>query len=271
MQLQQKLRFYLDDTETQIGRIVNLAIAALILLSAIIFVVETYPIPDNLRAGLRIVDWVILFAFTLEYLIRFSCAEHKLSHLFSGYSLVDLIAILPFLLGFLDVRFIRLLRWLRILRLVRFMENRTLFGRLTADESLIIIQIIFTLFAIIFIYSGLIYQVEHPYNPAQFTTFLDAVYFAVVTMTTVGFGDVTPTSEGGRWLTVMMILTGIALIPTQLGNLIQQFVKDQRTTLITCSRCGLTAHDTDALFCKRCGTGLQGSQEGYNMPSTDGD
>ncbi|MCG8362401.1 MAG: potassium channel family protein [Pseudanabaenales cyanobacterium] len=271
MQLQQKVRFYLDDMETKVGQIINFAIASLILLSAIIFVVETYPISDNLRASLRIVDWFILFTFTVEYLVRLGCAEQKFSHLISGYSLVDLIAILPFLLGFLDVRFIRLLRWLRILRLVRFMEKLTLFGRLTTNESLIFVQIIFTLFAIIFIYSGLIYQVEHPNNPEQFKTFLDAVYFVVVTMTTVGFGDVTPTSEGGRWLTVMMILTGIALIPRQLGNLIQQFVKDQRPALIACSRCGLTTHDADALFCKRCGTGLQNPQEGYNMPSTDGD
>ena len=260
MQLQQKVRFYLEDTETWVGRIVNFAIANLILLSAIIFVVETYPIPDNLRAGLRIVDWVILFIFTVEYLVRLGCAEQKFSHLFSGYSLIDLIAILPFLLGFLDVRFIRLLRWLRILRLVRFMENRTLFGRLTAEESLIFVQIIFTLFAIIFIYAGLIYQVEHPDNPEKFATFLDAVYFAVVTMTTVGFGDVTPTSEAGRWLTVMMILNGIALIPTQIGNLFQQFIKDQRTTQITCTCCKLATHDTDALFCKRCGTALQSPQ-----------
>ena len=271
MQLQQKVRFYLDDTETKVGQIVNLAIAGLILLSAIIFVVETYSIPDNLRTSLRIVDWFILFAFTLEYIVRLGCAEQKLSHLVSAYSLVDLIAILPFLLGFLDVRFIRLLRWLRILRLVRFMQNRRLFGRLTAEESLIFVQIIFTLFAIIFIYAGLIYQVEHPNNPEKFKTFLDAVYFAVVTMTTVGFGDITPASEAGRGLTVMMILTGIALIPTQIGNLIQQFMQDQRTTQIACTRCGLTYHDADALFCRRCGTALQTLQGVYNMPSTDGD
>ncbi|GGA28414.1 ion channel [Okeania sp. KiyG1] len=82
---------------------------------------------------------------------------------------------------------------------------------------MILTRILFTLFTIIFIFSGLIYQVEHGVNSESFKTFLDAVYFSVVTMTTVGFGDVTPASENGRLLTVLMILTGISLIPSQLG------------------------------------------------------
>ena len=134
-----------------------------------------------------------------------------------------------------------------------------MFGRISTEDSIIFARILFTLFAIIFVYSGLIYQVEHPVNPL-FSTFLDAVYFSVVTMTTVGFGDVTPISEAGRLMTVMMILTGIALIPWQLGDLIKQLVKTANQVETLCPTCELTLHDANAQFCKLCGTKLEKSK-----------
>lgn len=137
---------------------------------------------------------MILVGFTAEYLLRLWSAERPWRYALSLYGLLDLLAILPFFIGFWDVRFIRLLRWLRILRLVRFFEDRVLFGYISGTDTLIVSRIVFTLVAIVFIYSGLIFQVEHGRNPA-FGTFLDAVYFAIATMTTVGFGDVTPISE----------------------------------------------------------------------------
>ncbi|HEY9620177.1 MAG TPA: ion transporter [Crinalium sp.] len=256
MSLRQTIGFYLEDIETPIGRSLNLIITGLVLLSSAFFVVQTYPIPVATRNLLNDVDTGILILFSIEYLLRFWCAEKKLRYLFSLYSIIDLIAILPFFLGASDIRFIRLFRWFRILRLVRFIEGRTIFGYVTSEDSVIVTRIIFTLFAIIFVYSGLIYQVEHPVNPDSFGTFLDAIYFSVATMTTVGFGDVTPHSEIGRLLTVLMILSGIALIPWQLGDLIKRLVKTTNQKAIPCVGCGLSVHDADAQFCKNCGTSL---------------
>ncbi|WP_250122094.1 ion transporter [Chroococcidiopsis sp. CCMEE 29] len=257
MLFKQRIAFYLEDIETPIGRAITIIITGLVLLSSAIFVVETYTVPTSIRIKLDFIDTTILVIFSIEYLLRFWCAENKVKYFFSLYSLIDLMAILPVFLGAVDIRFIRIFRWFRILRLIRFIEGKTLFGRITTADSVIFARILFTLFAIIFVYSGLIYQVEHPVNSKVFRTFWDAVYFSVVTMTTVGFGDVTPISEVGRLMTVLMILTGIALIPWQLGDLIKQLVKTTNQVETLCPTCNLSFHDADAQFCKLCGTKLE--------------
>ncbi len=262
MTLREQIRAVIEEKEsTTTSLVVNGAIAILILLSAALFAVQTYPLAPAIQLTVTTADQIILALFTLEYLLRLWSAEKPLRFLFSLYGLIDLVSILPFLLGALDIRFLRLIRSLRILRLVRFFEEKTWFNRLSGYDGLIFGRILFTLFSIIFIYSGAIYQAEHEANAKSFTTFLDAVYFAVVTMTTVGYGDITPTSELGRGLTIMMILTGIALIPTQIGNLIQQFTKVQNSLRVTCTSCGLLGHEEDAQYCRRCGKPLPESPE----------
>jgi voltage-gated potassium channel len=256
MILADKISLYLEDIENPIGRIVNLLITGLVLISTGIFVAETYPLSPDLRSLIAKIDLFILGIFAIEYLLRLVAAPDKLKYIFSFYSLIDLIAILPVLTGVTDVSFIRILRWFRILRLLRFIEGKAALGNLDREDSSIVIRILFTIFSIIFIYSGLIYQVEHPVNPKEFSTFFDAVYFAVVTMTTVGFGDITPTSEAGKMMTVLMIMTGIALIPWQLGDLIKQVAKSGSKVSATCPNCQLSSHDLDASFCKRCGMKL---------------
>lgn len=254
--LKTRIRAELEEASTGLGLGVNIAIAVLILLSAGLFVAETYPLSARASAVLNLLDWLILVVFVVEYGVRLWAAERPLRHLISPYALVDLVAILPVLAGVFDTRSLRLIRWLRILKLARFLEEERWLGR----EGLIIARIIFTLFSIVFIYSGAIYQVEHPIDASVFGTFLDAMYFAVVTMTTVGYGDVTPVSESGRTLTVMMILTGIALIPSQVGNLIQNINRMQTVNAVRCENCGLSSHEADAVYCRRCGTQLPPSE-----------
>lgn len=255
--LRRKIAHYLEDIETPVGRAVNLLILGLILLSSAIFVAQTYPLPTSIRNTIDTIDRFIGIVFVTEYLIRFWCAENKIKFLFNIFSLIDLIAITPFVLRLTNIQFIRMFRWFRILRLIRFLNMKVYFLRINSEDGVIFARILFTLFTIIFVYSGLIYQVEHGVNAEAFKTFLDAFYFSVVTMTTVGFGDVTPVSEGGRLLTVLMILTGIALIPWQLGDLIKQLLKTANQVEKVCSGCGLPFHDKDAHFCKICGTMLK--------------
>ena len=103
----------------------------------------------------------------------------------------------------------------------------------------------------------MIYQVEHHVNGVGLKNFFDAFYFVVVTMTTVGYGDVTPLSELGRVLTLLMILTGVLFIPWQLSEFVGQVVKKVNSVEKECDRCGLLRHDPDACFCKKCGYELE--------------
>ncbi len=259
--LKEKVAFYLEDIETSIGLITNLVILLLILASAGIFVIETYPVSAEMQKVLNTIDLSILIVFTCEYLLRFWSAKNRKDFFFSIFSLVDLVAILPLITGFMDIRFIRIFRWFRILRIIRFWKLELFLIGIKSSDSIVFIRIFLTLFSLIFVYSGLIYQVEHTINPTGLENFFDAFYFVVVTMTTVGYGDVTPLSQPGRAMTLLMILTGVLFIPWQLGELIKQVIKTVNLVAIQCKNCNLSSHDPDAQFCKQCGAKLYSNRE----------
>lgn len=254
--IKEKVAFYLEDIESPLGLITNLVVLFFILGSAAIFVIETYPINPEINEILQLADTIILVIFTFEYTLRFWVATNKQNFFFNPFSIIDLIAILPLFLGMIDVKFIRIFRWFRILRIIRFWNLEVLLLKIKADESIVFIRIFLTLFSLIFVYAGLIYQVEHNINPTKLKNFFDAFYFVVVTMTTVGYGDVTPLSEPGRAMTLLMILTGVLFIPWQLSELIKQILKTVNRVEKPCKNCNLSRHDSDAQFCKYCGTKL---------------
>ena len=260
----QKIHYYLEEDRSIIAIALDALILGLIFLFSVSFVLETYPLSNQWHLWFRWSDRLILGFFSLEYSLRLWSADNRIRYIFSLYSLLDLLAIAPSWLGIIDSRFVRLLRWFRVLRLVRFLErDQRLIPSIPAN-GILFVRTLFTIFAIVFIYSGFIYQVEHAANSSQFRTFLDSFYFSAVTMTTVGFGDIAPISEAGRLLTVLMIFTGVALIPWQLGELLRNLLapkpQENSPTILAnknCPSCRLETHDLDALFCKRCGAQLE--------------
>lgn len=264
MNWQQRLAIAFDPVESVLGRWINTLLVLLIVGFCTIYVVETYPISDQMHRRLDLADNCILAIFSIEYLLRFLAAKSKLAFVWNWYSAIDLISILPLWFGLFDlgfVRFLRLLEGVRVLRLARYFKSDRWITDPDGADKIIIARIIFTLFAIVFVYAGLIYEMEHAVNPQTFRTFLDAFYFSVVTMTTVGYGDVTPISDGGRLFTVLMILTGIALVPWQIGDLIRRLLRSRAPVETACQQCGLAFHEADAVFCRRCGTVLNQSGE----------
>ena len=256
LSLRRQVAFYLEDTETSLGLWLDLVILGLILLSSGIFVAQTYPISQQLQTILGNIDLIILIIFAIEYIVRCWSADNPKKYFFSFFGFIDLISILPLLLGWINVGYLRIFRWFRILRIVRFWKIEKLLLGIQAKESIVLVRIFLTLFTIIFVYAGLIYQVEYQINSDHLKNFFDAFYFVVVTMTTVGYGDVTPLSQPGRVMTLLMIFTGVLLIPWQLSELIRQVVKTSGFVEQKCTNCDLSRHDPDAQFCKQCGTKL---------------
>ena len=251
--IKQRINFYFEDLTTPMGKTFDLVVITLIFLVCAAFVVETYDITKRVREIVNLIETIIIVIFIIEYLLRFWVAERKLKFFFNIYSLIDLAAILPIFFAQQHFQVIRVFRTLRIMRLIRFLENRHFFFGSIKPVHLIIFRIIYIMFAIVFVSSGLIFYTEHEVNPENFRTFFDGVYFSIVTLTTVGFGDITPLSDYGRAITILIIVSGILFIPWQVRNLIAHFIFSINKASLTCKECGLEYHDRDAIHCKRCG------------------
>tara|TARA_Y100000310_G_scaffold337630_1_gene425220 strand:- start:2076 stop:2894 length:819 start_codon:yes stop_codon:yes gene_type:complete len=250
----ERVDFYFQDVETLPGRLTDFFVIVLVIISSINFVILSTNVSDFLRKILENIDAVIMIIFSVEYLLRFWVAKEKIKHFFNLYSLVDLVAILPFYLGLSGLGFIRVFRVFRILRLLRYIKKKYLFAKLTNLDTYFLVKIFFTIFVIVFVSSGLIFFIEHEVNPERFGTFFDAVYYSVVTLTTVGFGDITPVSTAGRLVTIGMIISGIIFIPWQIGSFLKRIIYSVGKVKVKCKKCGLQFHEPDATHCKACGS-----------------
>lgn len=257
------LQFYLIDCQSPLGKAIDILIVALNLLVCILIVMETYPISQATRELIWRIEIFVVSIFILEYAARLYAAPQRLRQLLDIYSIIDLIAILPTIsmlalpaLGLSsNIGFIRILRILRVFRIFRFLrftaDPEFFFGRIPWP-MLNVIRLIFTIVMIFFISAAMFYEVEYRLNP-QVQNFGDAFYFTVVALTTVGFGDITPLSQPGKWVTVLMILSGIILIPWQAGKIVKEWIHLAQKEDVICSNCGLRYHDKDASHCKSCG------------------
>ena len=262
------LHLHLDNYASTHGRMIEGTLFIINFLAIVLFIIETHNPTGIYRTILSISEITLISIFIVEYAARMWVAEKKVKHFFNIYTIIDLIVILPILsylpmfssatnLGFFRIlRILRLFRMLRVLRFQRIFKSKdTMFGKIT-DSQLVIIRIVMTVFTIVLIASGLIWTVESKVNPEQVGTIWDAMYFSVVTITTVGYGDVTPLSPAGKIVTIVMILSGIALIPWQLGKLIKILFIEATKTKIKCHKCELEDHERDSTYCRRCGAKL---------------
>jgi voltage-gated potassium channel len=259
----QTLQFYLIDCNTALGKFIDISIIGLNMAICALLIIETYPVGQAQASVLWKIEIGVVAFFVVEFAARIYASPDRGRQWRDIYSIIDLIAILPTLsllllplFGLdLDLGFVRMLRGFRIFRIFRFLRFTAdpdfFFGRITR-RLLKVIRLVLTIVMIFFISAGLFYQVESDTNH-QVQNFGDALYFTVVALTTVGFGDITPQSHAGRWVTILMILSGIVLIPWQASRIVKEWIHMAQKVDVVCPGCGLRYHDKDASHCKSCG------------------
>ncbi|GKT11530.1 MAG: voltage-gated potassium channel [Thiomicrorhabdus sp.] len=218
----EQLREIVLCSESKRGRQFDIFIQILIIISLIAFSIETLPdLSPELYRLLRGIEIFVVVVFTIEYILRIVLTDKKLTYIFSFYGLIDLLSILPFYLtttvSLQALKMLRLLRLLRILKLVRYNQALVRISRAIylVKEELMLFSIV-TLMLLYLSAMG-IYHFEHVAQPENFRSIFDSLWWSVVTLTTVGYGDIYPVTDGGRIFTFFMLMLGLGIVAIPTG------------------------------------------------------
>lgn len=260
--LQQRLYQVIYLANTPAGRWFDILLIWAILLSVLVMMLDTV---ESLHVpygnAFRTFEWVVTVLFTAEYALRLYCVKHPLRYARSFFGIVDLLAILPaylslFLAGseyLMVVRALRVLRIFRILKMVRYMEEGRLLMRALADSWHKIVVFYLFVLILVTIFGSLAYVIEGPGN--GFTSIPESIYWAIVTVTTTGYGDITPQTVAGRFVASLVMITGYAVIAVPTGIFTAEMFRGMRRRIEgrQCLHCGEYGHEVDARYCHHCG------------------
>ena len=226
----EKLRQIVEADDTVAGRVFDIVIQVLIVLSLFSFSIETLPnLSNSQRHILRALEIFTVAAFTIEYVLRIAVAERKLKFIFSFYGVIDLLAILPFYIARgIDLRSIRMLRLMRLARVFKFLRYcsalqhyKRAFAEIRGELILFLIAACF----VIYLAAVGIYYCENSAQPEQFSSVFHCLWWAVATLTTVGYGDVYPITIGGKIFTFFILFIGLGIVAVPAGLLASALTK----------------------------------------------
>lgn len=251
--------------DTKAGKTFDIILLVSILLSVFVVMLDSVrELHIEYRTFFQYAEWFFTIIFTIEYAVRIYVSRKRIRYVRSFYGIIDLLSILPTYLSLilagshylLVIRVLRLLRVFRILKLSRYLRASEVLA-VSLKQSRYKITVFFeVVLAMVIIMGSLMYLIEGPEN--GFTSIPKSIYWAIVTLTTVGFGDITPQTVVGQFFASLIMILGYSIIAVPTGIIsAEMFRVDKRKgTNVTCTGCKYDSHDDDASFCKRCGTAL---------------
>lgn len=266
------------EADTREGRLFDITLLIAIVASVVVVMVDSLQGVHGQAGGLFVaLEWLFTLLFTAEYVMRMLVVQRPWRYVLSFYGIIDFLSIIPTWLAFflpelaylIDVRLLRLLRVFRILKLTVYFDEAEVLYRALIDSRRKILVFLAAVLIITVILGTVMYVVEGPQH--GFTSIPVSMYWAVVTLTTTGFGDVVPKTPLGQFITSLTILLGYGIIAFPTGivgaQLAANILKRPLTTR-TCTHCLTEGHDADALYCKHCGSNLPEYQN--DLPEVPG-
>ena len=266
-ELKRKLYIIIFESDTPAGKLFDVVLICCILFSVLLVIVESLKgLPRYLTTPFIVLEFLFTAFFTFEYLTRVYCSPHPRKYIFSFFGIVDLLATLPLYIGLLFpgarylliIRAFRLIRIFRVFKLFNFLnEGERLLTALRESSKKIAV---FFLFVVILVTSigTLMYMIEGTRPNSAFNNIPNSIYWAIVTMTTVGYGDITPATALGKFLSALVMLIGYTIIAVPTGIVSASMMKEYRRKADReCPHCHHFGHEDNAKFCKYCGNDLQ--------------
>jgi len=262
-----RLHTIVFEADTAAGRAFDLALIVLIVLSVVVVSAETMPgLSAKVRELLRAAEWTLTVIFTIEFVLRLIAVRRPSAYAASFFGVVDLLAILPTWVSLfvpaarvlLVVRVLRLLRIFRILKLARYLEEAQVLRSALRASSRKIGVFLLSVATLVVIIGSVMYAIEGPAN--GFTSIPTGMYWAVVTLTTVGYGDISPRTPLGQTLASMVMILGYGIIAVPTGIVTAELTRSRPDVIVNsqhCDSCGASEHGPEAAYCHRCGAALR--------------
>lgn len=259
----ERLHEIIFEAETREGKLFDVFLLIAIVVNIIILLIESIPgQSEEMIAFYHTVEWVFTVLFTIEYLLRIYCVYRPVKYVTGFFGVIDLLSVLPTYISILYpgihslmvIRSLRLLRLFRIFKLHQFTRQSIILRDSVAESWSKIVIFSFFIMIVVFIFGSIMYVVESNVNP-KFDSIPRGIYWAIITVTTVGYGDISPVTPFGQFIASFTMLIGYAVLAVPTGILTSSMIRVSKKEIntITCKSCGLEGHDPEALYCRKCG------------------